>query len=57
MSEIDYSRFLIAKQPKETYTKGFYWCPDCECAIKKTIEESKRLIDYCPYCGQKLRWE
>ena len=46
----------IAKKPKVSFQLGFYWCPDCECAIKMKIEKSKKNISYCPFCAQALDW-
>ena len=46
----------IAKKPKVSFQLGFYWCPDCECAIKMKIEKSKKNISYCPFCGKALEW-
>ena len=46
----------IPRKPKVSFQLGFYWCPDCECAIKMKIEKSKKNISYCPFCGQALAW-
>ena len=46
----------IPRKPKVSFQLGFYWCPDCECAIKMKIEKSKKNISYCPFCGQALDW-
>lgn len=35
----------------------FFWCSSCERAIKPYIEDTLRLVDFCPYCGQALDWE
>ena len=44
----------IPRKPKVSFQLGFYWCPDCECAIKMKIEKSKKNISYCPFCAQAL---
>ena len=46
----------IPRKPKVSFQLGFYWCPDCECAIKMKIEKSKKNISYCPFCGKALEW-
>ncbi|MGN0595016.1 MAG: hypothetical protein ACI4I6_07650 [Hominimerdicola sp.] len=46
----------IAKKPFQTSQLNFYWCPNCECAIKKRVEHSLRIIENCPFCGQALDW-
>lgn len=43
-------------KPKDANQDGFYWCPNCERAIKERIENSKIKIKYCPFCGQELDW-
>ena len=44
------------KSPTRANEK-FFWCPSCKCAIKPYIEDTPRLVDFCPYCGQALDWE
>ena len=46
----------IPKKPKVSFQSEFYWCPDCECAIKMRIEKKTKNIRYCPFCGQALDW-
>lgn len=43
-------------KPKDAHQDGFYWCPNCERAIKPRIENCKIKIKYCPFCGQALDW-
>ena len=46
----------IPKKPRASFQSGFFWCPSCERAIKRIIEDSKINISYCPFCGQALNW-
>lgn len=46
----------IPKKPKVSFQSEFYWCPNCECAIKMKIEEKTKNIRYCPFCGQAIDW-
>ena len=46
----------IPKNPFQASQPCFYWCPNCKSAIKKRIENSARIIENCPFCGQALDW-
>ena len=46
----------IPKKPRASSQSGFFWCPSCERAIKRIIEDSKINISYCPFCGRALDW-
>lgn len=46
----------IPKKPRASFQSGFFWCPSCERAIKRSIEDSKINISYCPFCGRALDW-
>lgn len=47
----------IPKKPTRSNHEGWYFCPNCFCAIKQRIEDSKHDIKFCPFCGQALNWE
>lgn len=46
----------IPKKPEQTHQLNFFWCSECDRAIKKRIENSIKVISHCPYCGQALDW-
>ena len=53
---IDALQKQIPKKPIRTFQSGFFWCADCERAIKMRINHSKINIRYCPFCGRALDW-
>ena len=46
----------IPKKPIRHNDGDWYFCPDCLCAIKKRIEDSKHDIKFCPFCGTAFAW-
>lgn len=46
----------MPKKPIRAFQSGFFWCADCERAIKMRINHSKINIRYCPFCGRALDW-
>ena len=36
--------------------KLFYECPNCKVDVRHVVK-SDYLCNYCPECGQKVRWE
>lgn len=49
-------QILHPEKPIHATVPLFFWCPCCGSAIKKRIEDSIRIINNCPYCGQALDW-
>ncbi|MEE0899254.1 MAG: hypothetical protein U0L88_16725 [Acutalibacteraceae bacterium] len=46
----------IPKKPQQASQPCFYWCPNCELAVKRRIESSIKIINNCPFCGQAIDW-
>lgn len=46
----------IQQKPLQSWQPCFYWCPQCNSAIKMSIEHSAKKISNCPFCGQALDW-